>query len=65
MDYLQYISYCIVLRFILSVLNLVINGLPSILKTTGLVIKVLVFVLNLVINGLPSILTLENIIQMI
>ena len=43
------------------VLNLVINGLPSIL-TLGLIVGLLVVnVLNLVINGLPSILHKCNI----
>ena len=37
------------------VLNLVINGLPSIQKLHMTVIKVIGVVLNLVINGLPSI----------
>ena len=55
MDYLQYaISGCFS-KILSPVLNLIINGLPSIL------IEVLQFickpyvVLNLIINGLPSI----------
>ena len=38
-----------------EVLNLVINGLPSILNMTKQEIKEIREVLNLVINGLPSI----------
>ena len=42
----------------MSVLNLVINGLPSIQNAKELY-KTSVVVLNLVINGLPSILLFE------
>ena len=55
MDYLQY-SYKIVLNIITKfVLNLIINGLPSIQKA---IIDNMqsTKVLNLIINGLPSIL---------
>ena len=54
MDYLQY-SYKIVLNIITKfVLNLIINGLPSIQKA---IIDNMqsTKVLNLIINGLPSI----------
>ena len=58
MDYLQYyynLSWSI--RYSNNVLNLIINGLPSILNTSGLLdFKNLNLVLNLIINGLPSIL---------
>ena len=40
----------------LEVLNLVINGLPSILKHSDEIARIEKAVLNLVINGLPSIL---------
>ena len=58
MDYLQ---YALQLGSTLKkannfVLNLVINGLPSILKNNILLTKQNIYaVLNLVINGLPSI----------
>ena len=58
MDYLQYLKLYLVLDgVVLYVLNLVINGLPSI-PPHGKVFKELFCeeVLNLVINGLPSIL---------
>ena len=37
------------------VLNLIINGLPSIPKTLEMLARVVNYVLNLIINGLPSI----------
>ena len=56
MDYLQ---YCIFIKFIkltiTSVLNLIINGLPSIRTGLKFATDVTNFVLNLIINGLPSI----------
>ena len=58
MDYLQYSSKNVIkTRSKYGVLNLIINGLPSIL-TDILVIHLLqcLIVLNLIINGLPSIL---------
>ena len=42
----------------INVLNLIINGLPSILQSFLLLLMQLV-VLNLIINGLPSILMQE------
>ena len=54
MDYLQYIWRQVVKCYFIEVLNLIINGLPSILhvwcedRNEDLV-------LNLIINGLPSI----------
>ena len=42
----------------LIVLNLIINGLPSIHKFIDFIIEYFIrFVLNLIINGLPSILS--------
>ena len=57
MDYLQYNLGLEVLRGkdLGEVLNLVINGLPSILKLLSITKKEFNLVLNLVINGLPSI----------
>ena len=59
MDYLQYDSYdddfiCPVMD---NVLNLIINGLPSIPKgyDIGRMVVGISAVLNLIINGLPSI----------
>ena len=61
MDYLQYydLSNIIVFNFV-EVLNLIINGLPSILDLQ-LILKIfkLELVLNLIINGLPSILLFD------
>ena len=56
MDYLQYSRGGYYVKFQWkSVLNLVINGLPSI-QNLGEINKLATFiVLNLVINGLPSI----------
>ena len=58
MDYLQYKSKFIELFYGLKVLNLVINGLPSIQKREFTKKEKDERVLNLVINGLPSILLL-------
>ena len=57
MDYLQYLHlHMICLNLILLVLNLVINGLPSIpMKVISVNLISDKGVLNLVINGLPSI----------
>ena len=54
MDYLQYktIMYFIILH--ISVLNLIINGLPSIPRYLCFALFP-ILVLNLIINGLPSI----------
>ena len=38
-----------------EVLNLIINGIPSILKYSHKLIENCIFVLNLIINGIPSI----------
>ena len=57
MDYLQYfISKCYLKFLAFVVLNLIINGLPSIpnLKD-GWKLDDIKYVLNLIINGLPSI----------
>ena len=45
-----------------KVLNLVINGLPSIptYATAAITVGAVAYVLNLVINGLPSILTVNR-----
>ena len=57
MDYLQYKDIDELRRGVeASVLNLVINGLPSIHKVPNIRKRVFFIVLNLVINGLPSIL---------
>ena len=57
MDYLQYIGDNTVsrLKSFGYVLNLVINGLPSILRKNSNRWQNNIRVLNLVINGLPSI----------
>ena len=57
MEYLQYL-YLLKRRIILNeVLNLVINGIPSIQKDSRELKEYLKdYVLNLVINGIPSIL---------
>ena len=55
MDYLQYKIKLIHKECLLIVLNLIINGLPSILNRSELMER-LANVLNLIINGLPSIL---------
>ena len=59
MDYLQYLSFFSTSRFNVSVLNLIINGLPSILNDT-ILSDYSKGVLNLIINGLPSILRNEK-----
>ena len=41
---------------LVSVLNLIINGIPSILKENAGVEELYLQVLNLIINGIPSIL---------
>ena len=59
MDYLQYFKYYNFDKYwtIQIVLNLIINGLPSILKKLFISLFIKTFtVLNLIINGLPSIL---------
>ena len=58
MDYLQYKKkeIEIIKKPADDVLNLVINGLPSIPKSSADIVSPVVMVLNLVINGLPSIL---------
>ena len=58
MDYLQYTFQCKDLQDypLFHVLNLIINGLPSIPPSTPANKKIKVTVLNLIINGLPSIL---------
>ena len=43
-----------------AVLNLIINGLPSILQIRGLKDMIFFGVLNLIINGLPSILDIYD-----
>ena len=56
MEYLQYTGYkfcSFVSRT--DVLNLVINGIPSIQKKYQVYLTKLIKVLNLVINGIPSI----------
>ena len=61
MDYLQYVNFVNVPReSVYSVLNLIINGLPSILLKVPKDKLWKVQVLNLIINGLPSILKSEG-----
>ena len=61
MDYLQYQALILFTLGFHTVLNLVINGLPSIRMPEDYEdATVLSEVLNLVINGLPSILGKEN-----
>ena len=55
MDYLQYLEKKLLNLLKLNVLNLIINGLPSIHSIQRLKDK-FGAVLNLIINGLPSIL---------
>ena len=43
----------------MQVLNLIINGLPSIQKANSFSDEEILEVLNLIINGLPSILEVE------
>ena len=54
MEYLQYTEKNTTLKLLLNVLNLIINGIPSILFT-HLITPCLLVVLNLIINGIPSI----------
>ena len=64
MDYLQYIATQKEAGvYKEKVLNLVINGLPSILKNEQDSQEKYIIVLNLVINGLPSILQKQVINQ--
>ena len=58
MDYLQYISVPLGTSNGFTVLNLIINGLPSIQLLQGKQYAESKGVLNLIINGLPSILPL-------
>ena len=56
MDYLQYSKDTTTGELsTVSVLNLIINGLPSILGDMDIVKRSNDWVLNLIINGLPSI----------
>ena len=56
MDYLQYFFVKGFIRHFLEVLNLIINGLPSIpLFSSNSFPSLSSSVLNLIINGLPSI----------
>ena len=55
MDYLQYLLVMDLKLLLVLVLNLIINGLPSILEQDLKVLFFLLLVLNLIINGLPSI----------
>ena len=63
MDYLQYLNEKEIFKYNkFDVLNLIINGLPSI-HISDIVLEAIAFsiVLNLIINGLPSILCLIRI----
>ena len=66
MDYLQYLEKVDAkLLLLYKVLNLVINGLPSIPKIQVSYKQVLIaLVLNLVINGLPSIQKFEKLLNL-
>ena len=55
MEYLQYALGGDIEKALKRVLNLVINGIPSILTETNRGFGDWNFVLNLVINGIPSI----------
>ena len=55
MDYLQYFSLQVLHGLPYEVLNLIINGLPSILYYKITLGGNIMEVLNLIINGLPSI----------
>ena len=58
MDYLQYEWNSVAAKkhYFTEVLNLIINGLPSILSLWEDGLNLMYGVLNLIINGLPSIL---------
>ena len=56
MEYLQYFAKSKLIFFNFSVLNLIINGIPSILAADAADGADAVVVLNLIINGIPSIL---------
>ena len=43
-----------------KVLNLIINGIPSILQESKRMMELTIFVLNLIINGIPSIPAMET-----
>ena len=60
MDYLQYLYVTGLTAALIEVLNLIINGLPSILKMESFGKMRENIVLNLIINGLPSILNLQQ-----
>ena len=56
MDYLQYFTSSSACLATIKVLNLIINGLPSIHKSKKIIgFSINERVLNLIINGLPSI----------
>ena len=56
MEYLQYSKGIQGKSFEDRVLNLIINGIPSIRQVSSEIAKIYLAVLNLVINGIPSIL---------
>ena len=55
MEYLQYVHYMENPDMFVQVLNLIINGIPSIHLIKNMVRLEAVLVLNLIINGIPSI----------
>ena len=67
MDYLQYFFLGKKERHVpeLIVLNLIINGLPSILSLPICLSLIRQLVLNLIINGLPSILQVGTVTDVI
>ena len=56
MEYLQYGIWENLKFNTHQVLNLIINGIPSIQKMKNFLKEIMQFVLNLIINGIPSIL---------
>ena len=56
MEYLQYNMRTLVEMMKEEVLNLIINGIPSIQNKIDKLAGMLILVLNLIINGIPSIL---------
>ena len=63
MEYLQYLTDNSVINSIADVLNLIINGIPSIPFNAEEVKAEIARVLNLIINGIPSILSVNSLSQ--
>ena len=65
---MEYLQYCLVMWtyvVLLDVLNLIINGIPSIHPIISSPSRTICIVLNLIINGIPSILLLDTIVQQV